>query len=96
MSNCSKITDEGLVFLPKRLKELNLTGCVLITNEGLKHLSRLTSLQELSLRRCSLITNDGLKYLPKSIIGLSLQFTSVTQDGVKSMPKSAIVRFLVV
>ena len=42
-------------------QDLDLSGCLKITDEGLKHLKNVT--QILYLDQCEIITDKGLKYL---------------------------------
>jgi len=46
----------------KELKHVNLVHCVHITNAGIKHLSKMCTLQTLAMRHCPGITFNVLKY----------------------------------
>ncbi len=61
-----KITDDILaqiIDLFPNIVSLNLFGCTSITDEGLKHVKRLTRLTSLNLGSCQQITDDGLVHL---------------------------------
>ncbi len=75
----SRITDEGLKALAnipwKRLNDLGLDQCDLITDSGLQHLAKIKSLRILSLEGCDNITDAGLDALASMVwleyVGLS-------------------------
>jgi tetratricopeptide (TPR) repeat protein len=64
LSNCRKITDQGLAHLGvlTRLNKLALAGCS-VTDRGLAHLAGLKNLRELDLAGCNKITEDGVAAL---------------------------------
>ena len=67
------ITDEALRSLAQAqasnpiLKVLELDNCPLITDEGLNHLSRLTSLQRLEIYDCQQLSRQGIRSIASSI-----------------------------
>lgn len=82
---CNRITNEDLKTLTKlKLEKLNLTGCIHITDEGIKYLP--PTLKELNLERCT-ITDEGLKYLPHSLILITLPWTvwlnMLSRNGIR-------------
>ena len=66
LQDCQRLGDEGLLHislgLANSLKSINLSFCVLITDYGLKHIAKITSLRELELRSCD-ISPIGMAYL---------------------------------
>ncbi len=64
---CNVFLDKDFQHLSKltKLRQLNLSECWNITNEGLKELTKLTGLHLLDLFFCHKITNEGLKELSK-------------------------------
>jgi len=87
----------GMEPTPEDLKKLNALdlGYSNITDEGLKHISGLTSLQNLYLYE-NQITDEGLKHLSSltSLQKLSLSVNRITDDGIKyiksKLPKCEI------
>ena len=69
-------------------KDGQLTYSLDITNEGLKHLTKLKSLESLYLRHAK-ITDDGLKNLEglSSLNWLVLQGCKVTEEGLMELKK---------
>lgn len=64
LSCCLSLTDVGVGFLRGLIdiEDLNLGGCIKLTNKSLSHLEGMP-LTHLRLFRCSNITGDGLKHL---------------------------------
>ncbi|WP_075883783.1 BTB/POZ domain-containing protein [Candidatus Protochlamydia sp. W-9] len=64
-SNQAYLTNAHLLALKdcKKLKVIHLEACQALTDDGLEHLTLLTSLQHLDLRVCEYLTDDGLAYL---------------------------------
>lgn len=77
LAGCRNITDTGLRYLSRgklryTLKCIDLSDCVLVTDEGLSLISqRFHRLQKVSLNGCTGLTNTGIKTLIKN---------SATQD----------------
>lgn len=95
LSDCL-ISDEGLGYLAPifSLKVLDLSRCSEITDEGLKHLTRLP-LERLYLSGCSKLTNKGLEYLPPSLIKLDISNCSkITNDGLFHLFKLSDLGYL--
>lgn len=67
LQDCQRLSDEGLRHLAQGLSEslrsINLSFCVLITDSGMKHVAKITSLRELDLRSCDNISEIGMAYL---------------------------------
>jgi F-box/leucine-rich repeat protein 2/20 len=67
------ITDEALKFLAQAqasnpiLKVLELDNCPLITDEGLNHLSRLSSLKRLEIYDCQQLSRQGIRSIASAI-----------------------------
>ena len=65
LQDCQKLSDEALRHVSEgltTLKSINLSfSC--ITDSGLKHLAKMSSLQELDLRSCDNISEIGMAYL---------------------------------
>lgn len=80
------VTDEGLRSLAQsqisnqRLKVLALDNCPLITDEGLGHLSTLTSLERLEIYDCQLLTRPGIRTIRTALPSLKVHayFAPVT------------------
>ncbi|OXU17208.1 hypothetical protein TSAR_005814, partial [Trichomalopsis sarcophagae] len=58
LQDVQRLTDEGLrsisLGLATSLKSINLSFCVQITDNGMKHIAKITSLRELDLRNCDI------------------------------------------
>lgn len=87
--NCPQITDESLKAIGThclRLMELDLTGCVKITDAGINALRHLTHLRALALTQTH-ITDDSLFYIGQSAFHhilneINLKMcTEITDDG---------------
>ncbi|KAK0181643.1 hypothetical protein PV327_003912 [Microctonus hyperodae] len=66
LQDCQRLSDEALRHVSAgllRLKSINLSFCVSITDSGLKHLAKMSSLRELNLRSCDNISDIGMAYL---------------------------------
>lgn len=67
LQDCQRVSDEGLRFismgLANVLKSINLSFCVQITDSGMKHVAKISSLRELDLRSCDNISEMGISYL---------------------------------
>jgi len=85
----SKDTDDFFPTLPS-LTYLNLSGCVTITNSGLRTIARIQSLKHLNLSGCKLITDNGILFLKPlfSLNFLDIQDTRISQKGVKALAVS--------
>jgi len=109
--NLYEATDETLVGMPAfpQLKDLNIRGSTeavdqgrsprsirKVTDEGLKHLQKFTSLQTLELSYAA-VTDDGLKYLLAlpNLRTLRLIDTDVTEQGAKQL-RAALPKTLVI
>jgi hypothetical protein len=87
--NCSEITDECVIAIGTyclRLMELDLTGCVKVTDEGINGLRQLTHLRALALTQTH-ITDDSLISIGQSAFHHTLNeinlkmCTEITDDG---------------
>ena len=66
LQDCQRLSDEALRHVSvglTKLKSINLSFCVAITDSGLKHLAKMPSLKELNLRSCDNISDVGMAYL---------------------------------
>jgi Leucine-rich repeat (LRR) protein len=86
LSNCGGITDEcleHLVKLPLSILEIENTR---ITDQGLEHLGRLTSLNILNLKNVN-ITDQGLPHLESlsKLTSLTIEGSSITDDGLRTI-----------
>jgi serine/threonine protein kinase len=94
----SSVTDDCLRQIGQmtELTWLGLDGCDKITNDGLRHLTKLR-LQTLTLNLCRSISDAGLKHLAKlkALEMVLLTNTGVSAKGVaelkKSLPKCSVV-----
>ena len=87
--NCSQITDKSIIAIGKyclQLMELDLTGCVKITDEGINGLQKLAQLRSLALTQTN-ITDDSLISIGQSTFHhvlneINLKMcTEITDDG---------------
>ncbi len=63
----TEVDDKWLLYISLRIKiidRIDLDDC-LITDEGVKHLSTLSSIKQLRLKGCHNVTNAALAYLNK-------------------------------
>ncbi|XP_015126503.1 F-box/LRR-repeat protein 14 [Diachasma alloeum] len=66
LQDCQRVSDEALRHISVGLtclKSTNLSFCVSITDAGLKHLAKMSSLREVNLRSCDNISDVGMAYL---------------------------------
>ena len=64
LHNCAKIIGNGFVnFSNLMLKDLDISRCPNLTDEGLLHLHNLHTLQKLNLHHCKTITDGALIYI---------------------------------
>jgi hypothetical protein len=79
------INDKSLQYIQylSEVEGIHLSGCQVITDEGLKYLSDLQKLRILNLDGTN-ITDSGLKYIInlKSLQYLDLSYTKVTDAGI--------------
>jgi len=85
---CKNMSDSALAFVGARLpglQELDLTGCVAVTDHGIAHLATLRQLRKLNLQDCDAVTNAGLKFVGQitSLQWLSLVRCKVSAPGLK-------------
>jgi len=87
--NCSQITDESVIAIGThclRLMELDLTGCIKVTDEGINGLRQLNHLRALALTQTH-ITDDSLISIGQSSFHHTLNeinlkmCTEITDDG---------------
>jgi len=83
-------TDKGLAELAKcrLLEELNI-GSPGITDEGMRHVAKLTNLKKLMLFGCENVTNEGLAHLTtlKSLRHLYITDSKITIGGLSHLNK---------
>jgi beta-lactamase regulating signal transducer with metallopeptidase domain len=83
-------TDKGLAELAKcRLLEELSIGSPGITDEGMRHVAKLTNLKKLNLFGCENVTNNGLAQLTtlKSLKDLSITESKITIGGLSHLNK---------
>jgi len=83
-------TDKGLAELANcRLFEELYIGSPGITDEGMRHVARLTNLKKLMLFGCENVTNEGLAHLTtlKSLKHLSITESKITIGGLSHLNK---------
>ena len=96
----SEIDDEFLFWITLRIKiidQLDLDN-TLITNEGVKHLSKMEAIRELRFKGCRGINNGCMKYLNKitSLELLHLGSTTIDLDDVKELSSLQNLKLLLV
>ena len=104
--NCPQITDATVIAIGThclRLMELDLTGCVKVTDEGIHHLRSLTHLRSLALTQTQ-ITDDALISIGQSAFHHTLNeinlrmCTEITDDGflflLKHCPNLKTIGFI--
>lgn len=76
----TEVDDQWLRYIAAKIKIVNRIDLddTLITDEGIKHLSKLESVKELRLKGCHYITNESLDYLNK-LTGLEVLHLAGTQ-----------------
>jgi len=86
LQDCQRLSDEALRHVSlglTTLKSINLSFCVCITDSGVKHLARMSSLRELNLRSCDNISDIGMAYLAEGgsrITSLDVSFCDKIGD----------------
>lgn len=84
---CSGIGDDGLAALSngcKKLKKLNLSYCVNVTDRGMEHIRFIEHLSDLELRGLTKITSAGLTALAagcKRLADLDLKHCAKIDDS---------------
>ena len=80
LGNCSTVTDQGIGWLSslEELEELVISGCYLITDQGIQSLfrHRMEKLKYLDISGCTFITDNGLSWIKRkapSLLSLKLQ-----------------------
>ena len=66
LQDCQRLSDEALKHIAEgltKLKSINLSLCLGISDGGLKYLAKMSTLEELNLRSCDNITDVGVSYL---------------------------------
>ncbi len=104
--NCPEITNESVIAIGTyclRLMELDLTGCIKITDEGINGLRQLTHLRALALTQTH-ITDDSLISIGQSAFHHTLNeinlkmCTEITDDGflylLKNCPNLKTIGFI--
>lgn len=103
MRGCTKVNDSAMSYVSQfsQLEYLDVTGCVHITDVGMKHLSQSackTKLKYLDLTFCHQITDEGVKYLSEmtQLEDLTLQCCRhITSTGLTHLVNSCQkIRFL--
>ncbi len=92
LSQCPWISDDDLVHLiGPDLQDVNLEGCVLITDRSLSLLAEKAQPLRLNLRGCSKITTTGAAKLAamKKLHTLDLSYTQITDWGVSQLTQIA-------
>lgn len=89
LQDCQRLTDESLKHLAyglPKLKSLNLSFCIAVTDVGLRYLSRLQFLEDINLRACDGISDTGVGYLSESgrVTSLDLSFCDKVGDEALS------------
>ncbi len=85
----SGVTDDELLLIVNRIRKIDMLDLhhTTISNDGIKHLTKLENLKELRLKGNTAIDNGCMQYI-KQIKGLEflhLRHTSVNVDGLKEI-----------
>ena len=89
IKNC-EFSGIGFQYLPLSLKKLEIDGNCL-TDEGMKVLHNITTIQFLDLQYNRILTNDGIKYLPLSLTSLIFKNNlKITSECLLSLPSNLI------
>ncbi len=91
LQDCQKLTDESLKHISvglTKLRRINLSFCVSVTDTGIKCLSSLACLESLNLRSCDNISDIGIGFLAEdsmpNLKSLDVSFcANVTDTGLK-------------
>lgn len=103
MERCVKVTDESLKAIGEanHLRSLNLQGCYLITDIGLKYLATedlKNSLVVLNLDECVRISDAGCIYLGQmvhlTVLTLSKCGVNITDSGISAISKIPNIKTL--
>ncbi|GJY36141.1 leucine-rich repeat, cysteine-containing subtype protein [Tanacetum coccineum] len=103
LKRCVNVTDETLKVIGEAecLYHLDVQGCHLISDLGLKHLANgklKYSMEVLNLSECNRISDDGIIYLRQmpslSILDLSKCGVNVTDSGVVAIAQSPSIKGL--
>lgn len=80
------VDDDGLLLMLDKVRSIDMLDLdeSVITNEGVRHLTKLSSLKELRLKTCSELDEGCLPYLNQitSLKLLHLGSTAITVDGL--------------
>ena len=83
------VNDDHLLLMVSKVKSINMLDLdeTAITNEGIKHLTRLEQIKELRLKGIAAIDNTCMEYLNKlkDLELLHLGGTAVTLDGLMKL-----------
>lgn len=86
LQDCQKLTDEALKYVSvglHQLQSINLSFCSGVTDFGLKHLAKMSSLKELNLRSCDSVSDAGMAYLAEGysrVVTLDVSFCDKVGD----------------
>ncbi|CAB0019712.1 unnamed protein product [Nesidiocoris tenuis] len=86
LQDCQRLTDEALKHVSAglcRLKSINLSFCINITDSGLKYLAKMPCLRDLNLRSCDNVSDIGMAYLAEggsAISSLDVSFCDKIGD----------------
>ncbi|GCB62436.1 hypothetical protein scyTo_0014495 [Scyliorhinus torazame] len=102
-SDCIRITDSGIrSFLEgpsaSKIKELNLSNCILISDLSLlKVVQRCQSLTHLRLRYCGRLTDSGIEWLGNmpTLITIDLTGTNIQEQGFGGFAQNAKLKELI-
>lgn len=96
--NLCAITNTGLQLLRDNMphmRELDVSDCACISDEGLRHISKMINLSSVNLGMCELITDEGLKHLSQSPALRRLDFTGcdlITDEGLRHISSLKLTR----
>lgn len=98
LQDCQKLTDESLRYIAQglpKLRGINLSFCVSITDTGLKSLAKMASLEDLNLRSCDNVSDIGIGFLAEEhgrIQALDMSFCgNVTDASLRHLASSQLM-----
>ena len=91
------MTDQGIAFLPESLVNLDLNGCINLTDKAMQALEKKESLRSLDLTLCNKITDKGIALIPRGLTTLNLScLSNITEKCVPSLLEMKDLKFIAI